>query len=411
LQQLLGVSLLSVVGKVFARVVLSRLQQIADRVYPESQCGFRSARSTIDMVFSVRQLQEKCREQNQPLFMAFIDLTKAFDLVSRSGLFAVLAKTGYPPKLLDIICSFHTGMKGRVLVDGVISEEFDVKSGVKQGCVLAPTLVGIYFYLLLKNAFGASIEGVLLHTRSDGKLFNLARLKALTKVKEVSICELLFADDAALVANSESELQCLLDRFPTSCQLFGLTISTSKTQVMGQGAPFGTGISLEGNSLEAVHQFKYLGCILSDTLSLDSKLSTHIGKTAIVMSSLTKRVWQNRKLSVKTKIAVYRSYVLSVLLYGSESWTCYAIQERKLNSFHMRNLRRLLGITWKDKVANETVLQRTGMSTILSLLRQRRLRWVGHVKRMAEDRIPKLILLQPTPRGFAKCWPFKATFS
>ena len=84
--------------------------------------------------------------------------------------------------------------------------------------------------MLLKHAFGASTEGVLLHTRSDGKLFNLARLKALIKVKEISIRELLFANDAALVANFKSELQCLLDRFSTSCQLFGLTISTSKTQ-------------------------------------------------------------------------------------------------------------------------------------------------------------------------------------
>ena len=53
-------------------------------------------------------------------------------------------------------------MKGRVRIDGAISEEFDVKSGVKQGCVLAPTLFGIYFSLLLKHAFGGSTEGVLL---------------------------------------------------------------------------------------------------------------------------------------------------------------------------------------------------------------------------------------------------------
>ncbi|RJG09513.1 hypothetical protein D4A39_17335, partial [Alcanivorax profundi] len=60
-----GISLLSTVGKAFARVVLNRLQVLADRVYPESQCGFRAKRSTIDMVFSLRQLQEKCREQRR----------------------------------------------------------------------------------------------------------------------------------------------------------------------------------------------------------------------------------------------------------------------------------------------------------------------------------------------------------
>ena len=72
-----GISLLSVVAKPLARVVLKRLQVLADRVCPESQCGFRANRSTTDMVFSLRQLQEKCREQ-QPLFVAFIDLTKGW---------------------------------------------------------------------------------------------------------------------------------------------------------------------------------------------------------------------------------------------------------------------------------------------------------------------------------------------
>ena len=92
-----GIFLLSIVRKVFARVVLARLQVLADRVYPESQCGFRAERSTVDMIFSVRQLQEKCREQQMPLYMAFIDLTKAFDFVSRRGLFQLLKKIGCPP--------------------------------------------------------------------------------------------------------------------------------------------------------------------------------------------------------------------------------------------------------------------------------------------------------------------------
>ena len=92
-----GISLLSIVGKVFARVVLVRLQVLAERIYPESQCGFRSKRSTVDMIFSIRQLQEKCREQQMPLYIAFIDLTKAFDLVSRQGLFQLLKKIGCPP--------------------------------------------------------------------------------------------------------------------------------------------------------------------------------------------------------------------------------------------------------------------------------------------------------------------------
>ena len=144
-----GISLLIFVGKVFARVVLVRLQILADRIYTESQCGFRSRRSTVDMVFSVRQLQEKCREQQQLLYLSLIDLTKAFDLVSRTGLFKLLEKIGCPPKLLSIIASCHVNMHGCVSFDGEISEPFKNDSEVKQGCVLAPTPFGIFFSLML----------------------------------------------------------------------------------------------------------------------------------------------------------------------------------------------------------------------------------------------------------------------
>ena len=272
------VSLLSIVGKVYARVILGRLQKLADRVYPESQCGFRAKRSTVDMIFSFRQLQEKCREQNMPLYAAFIDLTKAFDLVSRDGLFKILPKVGCPPKLLSLIQSFHSNMKGTVQYDGNISEPFDIQSGVKQGCVLAPTLFGIFFAALLKHAFGTAKEGIYLHTRSDGRLFNLARLRAKTKVREVLIRDMLFADDAAVATHTQAELQRLMDCFSAACKDFGLTISLKKTNVMVQGSEVQPSITIDDYQLENVDQFTYLGSTLCSNLSLDSEIDKRIGK-------------------------------------------------------------------------------------------------------------------------------------
>ena len=110
----MGISLLGVFGKAFARVVLPRLQKLSERLYPESQCGFRSKRSNIDMIFSVRQMQEKCNEQNVTLYIAFIDVTKAFDLVRREGLFAIFLKIGCPPSLFNIVKSFHTNTRATI---------------------------------------------------------------------------------------------------------------------------------------------------------------------------------------------------------------------------------------------------------------------------------------------------------
>ena len=91
------------------------------------------------MIFSDRQLQERCREQQQPLYLAFIHLTKAFDLVSRTGLFKLLEKIGCPPKLLSIIASFHVNMHGTVSFDGEISEP---RLKVYQACVTSILLYG-----------------------------------------------------------------------------------------------------------------------------------------------------------------------------------------------------------------------------------------------------------------------------
>jgi len=387
-----GISLLNIVGKLFARVVLRRVQGLAERVYPESQCGFRPRRSTVDMIFSLRQLQEKCREQGRPLYVAFIDLIKAFDLVSRDGLFKILAKIGCPPTLLKIVKSFHDDMKGTIVYDGSTSDPFDIRSGVKQGCVLAPTLFGVFFAILLKHAFGNSTEGIYLRIRTDGNLFRLSRLKAKTKVKELCIRDFLFGDDAAITTHTQEELQRLLECFSDACKHFGLTISRKKTQVIGQDTMELPSFHIDDYQLEVVHEFVYLGSTITDNLSLENEINKRIGKAATTLSRLTKRVWSNKRLTEHTKGQVYKACVISTLLYGSESWTMHARQERRLNAFHLRCLRRILDISWQDKVSNNTVLQRTGMSSMYTLLKQRRLRWLGHVTRMKDGRLPKDIM-------------------
>ena len=109
-----------------------------------------------------------------PLYIAFIDLTKASDLVSRSGFFKVLPKIGCPAKLQSMIESFHTDTKGTVQINGSFTETFEIRSGVKQGCALAPMLFRTFFGLLLKHVLDTTTEGIYFRTRSDDSLFNLA---------------------------------------------------------------------------------------------------------------------------------------------------------------------------------------------------------------------------------------------
>ncbi|KAL8568560.1 hypothetical protein ACOMHN_058497 [Nucella lapillus] len=297
------------------------------------------------------------------------------------------------PKLLRLISSFHEDMKDTVRYDGSSSDPFPIKSGVKQGCVLAPTLFGILFSLLLRYAFSQSKEGFCLHTRSDSSLFSLARPRAKTKVRKFLICEMLFADDAALTAHTEAALQELISCFAHACTEFGLTISIRMTNVLGQDVSSAPRISIGDCTLDVVEYFTYLGSTISSSLSLDIELNSRIGKASAAMARLSKRVWENSKLTIKTKTQVYQACVLSTLLYGSESWTLYTHQERMLNTFHLRYLRGILGISWQDRVPNKDVLARAGTHSMFALLTKRRFRWLGHVSRMQDGRLPKDILL------------------
>ena len=214
----------------------------------------------------------------------------------------------------------------------------------------------------------------------------------MTKVQKVQILELLFADDAALATHSEAAMQRLIDRFAAACREFGLTISLKKTEIMSQDVSIAPNISIGDHTLEVVEKFTYLGSTMSNSLSLDPELNCRIGKATTAMACLTKRVWENGMLTINTKMKVYQACVLSTLLYGSEAWTLYAHQERRLSTFHLRCLRRLLGLTWQDHITNIDVLAKAGMASMHSMLTTRRLRWLGHVSRMEDSCIPKNLL-------------------
>ena len=126
------ISLLPISCKVLALVLLNRLlHHLGQGLLPESQCGFRAGQGTVDMIFAARQLQEKCTERHRDLYTTFVDLSKAFDTVSRDGLWKIMSKFGCAHKLITVVRQFHEGMQALVLDDGEPSESFPVSNGVK----------------------------------------------------------------------------------------------------------------------------------------------------------------------------------------------------------------------------------------------------------------------------------------
>ena len=161
------------------------------------------------MIFTARQLQEKCHEQNVDLFMTFVDLTKAFDTVSRDGLWQIIEKFGCPPRYIAMVRQFHDGMQARVQNDGEYTEPFLVTNGVKQGCVMAPTLFSMMYSAMLTDAFQDVDAGFPIRYRFDCKLLDLRTLQAKSKVQTDVVDKLLYADDMAEKAKSEEKCKGL----------------------------------------------------------------------------------------------------------------------------------------------------------------------------------------------------------
>ena len=264
------------------------------------------------MIFSVRQVQEKCIEQNVDLIVVFIDLTKVFDTVNREALRVILSKLGCPTKFVNLIRQFHDDMTEQVLSDGETSEPFSISNGVKQGCVLAPVLFNLFLTCVLNHAIRDLEQGVHLQYRLDGFLVDLRRLTTKTKTVKKIVLEALLADDCALMAHRESDLQIIVNKFAETYRLFGLTISLGKTGFLFQQAPTTVThrptISTDGTQLKTVDDFKfYLGSVISSDGSLDKEIIDRICKVSQALGRLKSRVLGQHNIRQSTNFKVYRA--------------------------------------------------------------------------------------------------------
>ena len=160
-------------------------------------------------------------------------------------------------------------------------------------------------------------------------------------------------------------------------------------------------ITINGQPLEVVPTFTYLGSMVSSSVNLDSELNSRIGMAVGTMAKLNSRVWNKSKLTENTKLQVYQACVRSSLLYSSETWTTYGRrQEKRLNSFHLWCLRRILHIHWQDRITKSQVLECAGIPSIFAILSKRRLTWLGHLQHMNPGHIPKDLPYGELAEGF-----------
>lgn len=376
-----GITLLSVPGKVFNRVLLERMKETVDSQLRDEQAGFRQNRSCTDQIATLRIIVEQSLEWKSSLYINFIDYEKAFDSVDRGTLWKLLRHYGIPAKMVTLIRNSYDGMSCRVIHGGQLTDSFQVRTGVRQGCLLSPFLFLLAIDWIMKTSTSE---------RRNGIQWTLWR----------QLEDLDFADDLALLSHSQQQMQEKTSVVAATSSQVGLNIHKDKTKILKTNSTSTEPVTLNGSPLEEVQSFTYLGSIIDQQGGTDADVKARIGKARAAFIQL-KNIWTSRDLSLTTKIRLFNSNVKSVLLYGAETWRTTKTTTRKVQTFINSCLRRILQIRWPDTISNVNLWERTCQLPAEEEIRKRRWGWIGHTLRKPPTSITRQAL-RWNPQGKRK---------
>jgi hypothetical protein len=199
---------------------------------------------------------------------------------------------------------------------------------------------------------------------------------------------LLYANDVFLANAQRQELQEQTRQWNERLSDFGLQLNIKKTEYMECGPQTDRTISIGGEDLKKVEQFKYLGSLVcSDGDSLPDTRA-RVNAAWMKWRQVT-GVMCDRRMPLRLKSKVYKTVVRLIALYGSECWPATAKHEQVLHVMEMRMLRWCLGLTRFDHATNDDVRRRLGVAPIVAKMQEGRLRWYGHVVRSEEHSVVK----------------------
>ena len=361
-----GITLLSIPGKVFSKVLLNRLSKDIDERLRNEQAGFRKERSCPEQIATLRNIIEQSLEFNTELHLNFLDFKKAFTSVHRDSLWKIVRLYGIPDQYIAIFKSLYAHSQCCIRTENGNTEYFDIISGVRQGCILSPLLFLIVIDYILKSCLSETKFGI---------EWNGTRLTDLD-----------FADDIVLFAEKRDLLKQMTNSVQESAGKIGLLLNSDKTKIMeiNTKSPATAMIIDGGNSIETVRDFTYMGSVVTEEGDVETDINCRIGKASTVFQRLYK-VWKSTNINVATKIKLYMALVVSLLTYASETWKQTEKTMHKLDVFHHRCLRKILKIKWKDHVSNEELLKRAGQREMRDIIRDRRLRFAGHLLRRPQS--------------------------
>ena len=412
-----GIFLLEVAGKILAGVLNRRLQKLSEEKLSDFQCGFRPRRGAAQQILAIRRAQQALREVKKDACILFIDFAKAFDSPPREAIYSCLRHLGCPPDVLAMVEAIHEKPSATVRNS---DESFEMARGIRQGCLLGPTLFIILLDYLLEQTDCREPLGVTFVCKSRGAFDCPDDLKEHT----FSLTDGEYADDCWMLAETPEALTEALRRLQLAGGPLGLDVSVKKTEWLWlsgtENHPWVYGgedgqvgdlsrdemraiVHLSGQMCKRVRSFEYLGSNISEDGGIASEIADRISKSMTALGGLN-TVWGNSEISRRAKVRLLMSRVVPVLLYGAETWDTTEADLCQLDVFLNKCRQRIAGVSRLrpdgSVLSNAELHRMVRVGSPHQMIAQRRLAFICQVvakgfcqlaRKMVFAEVPKLV--------------------
>ncbi|KAK6764050.1 hypothetical protein RB195_024397 [Necator americanus] len=391
-----GISLLRVMYKVLQRIILDRLIKHREETTRDEQAGFRPGRSTIDQVFIVRRVIEIWQQYSKPMQLAFLDFEAAFDSPHRGRLLNALRADGVPGKFVHLLDDMNQRTTAAVRAPAGCTAPSEVVTGVRQGAVAGPFM------------FNFAIDDNMRRTVDQ------CPADIVLAPSGCPLTDLEYADDVVIFAEISTKLQHVVNLVSKLAAAYGLRLRPDKCKQMWISSRPRTGIRVDGQPIELVDEFCYLGCMLKNNGSYERDVQQRCAKAASAFNSLTKCLWST-PITNEVKLRVYLSAIRPIMMYGSETWAAPSTVMERLDCTERKLLRRLLGYFWLRVCHNEDLYAEIGvvyrrmthggyqhLTPPSKAAEVNRLCFFGHILRRPADRLVQRVLKSSSGSSWKK---------
>ena len=372
-----GISLQSFVAKTFSRLLNSRLREWLEcnDALSDEQNGFRTDRCCQDHIFALTSTIENRMARKEDTFACFIDFKKAFDCVNRDLLWKKLAvRFGLSGKFLLALKALYKDVCCSVDVNHTLTDWFDVNNGVKQGCILSPTLFAMFIDDLVTEL----------------------------KVKQLGVnCQtcmlscLLYADDIVLLAPSAKNLQGLINVVAEWCMKWNMHLNLEKTNVvhfrknLRSKARSTFHFTFRGDEISYTSQYKYLGLVLNEHLNWSNSLENIVCKANRALALLNHRMRATGGFHLKTYTLLFNQLVQPIIMTNACIWGHK--EYPKIANIQHRAMRFFLGVGKTCPIGG--LFGEMGWIPLRGLIKFNILKFWHRIMSMRSTRLTRLILL------------------